>query len=256
MRPLSIAILLFGLSIDLLCAEFLFGTAIVVVRTYDQIIAAADSKTIVDRYPDWRPIETTACKLQKLDDMVYFATAGFQFDSARTFDLEMAIRKFYQPSASVSQTVAASEPFIKASFREALNREKQEHAENFEKNFSRYSVLDFVVFGIDHGSTVVYVRRLRAQHDFMGLNVTIYPENLSSPLRDSRQITMIGEFAAINAYVKGPGSNTRLTEIEVAKNAVSAAISSTQTVGPPIDILRIDRPGASWIEVKSECRQH
>lgn len=87
----------------------------------------------------------------------------------------------------------------------------------------------------------------------MGLSVTIYPENLSSRLRDSRQITMIGEFAAINAYVKGPGSNTRLTEIEVAKNAVSTAISSTQTVGPPIDILRIDRQGASWIEVKSEC---
>lgn len=256
MRWLLIPILFFGLSIDLLTADCLFGTAIVVVRTYDQIIAAADSKTIVDRYPDWQPVETTACKLQKLDDRVYFATAGFQFDSTRAFDLATAIRKFHKPSAPVSQTVEAAEPFIRASFREALNRLKQEHLESFKRNFLRYSVVDFVLFGIDRGSTVAYVRRLRAQDDFIGLSVGVYQENLSSPLREPRQITMIGEFAAINDYVKGPGANPRLTDIEVAKNAVSAAIANTQTAGPPIDILRIDRQGASWIEVKSECRQH
>jgi hypothetical protein len=252
-RPL-ILILLFKLSLELLDADPLFGTAIIVVRTTDHIIAAADSKAIVDRYPDWKPVETTTCKLQKLDDSVYFATAGFQFDATGTFDLAMAIRKFHKTSASVSQTVAASEPFIKSSFREALTRQKREHAENFQKNFSRYSVVDFVLFGIDHGSTVVYTRRLRAQDDFLGLSVTVYPENLSAPLREPRQITMIGEFAALKAYVKGPGSFTRLTDIEIAKNAVSAAISNTQTAGPPIDILRLDRQGPSWIEVKNECR--
>jgi hypothetical protein len=228
------------------------GTAIVVVRAWNQIIAAADSKTIVDRYPDWKPIEATACKLQKLDDRVYFATAGFQFDSTGMFDVAMTIRKSYKTSAPVSQTLEAAT--LKSSFREALNRLKEEDPANFKKNFPPYSVVDLVLFGIDRGSTVVYTRRLRAHHYFMGLSVAVYPENFFASSREFRQIEMIGEFAVLQTYVKGPGSHTRLTDVEIARNAVSAAISTTQTAGPPIDILRIDRQGASWIEVKRECR--
>lgn len=254
---LLMPILLFKLSVDLLNANPLFGTAIAILRTGDEIIAAADSKTVVDRYPDWKPVAIQICKIQKLEDTVYFATAGLQGDSTGTLDVVKAIRDSHKKASSVSQTVDASEVLIKSSFLEALNRQKGEHPANFKKNFSKYSIVDFVFFGIEHDATFVYTRRLRAQDaDVDGLSVAVHSENCPPACKIPGEITLIGRSLAMEKYIEQlRSSGTNLSNREIVENAVATEIAnSSETVSPPIDILRIDRRGAEWIKVKNECR--
>jgi len=255
MRRTLLPILLFSLFSDFLMAESITGTAIVIIRTDDEIVVAADSRAISERYPDWKPVTTNICKIHKLHDTFYFATAGFRSDFTGTFNVVTAIRKSHNESRSISQTVEASEAFIRSSFLETLNKHKRENPENFKKNFARSSVVDLAFVGVEHGSMVVYIRRLRAQDDVAGLSVNVHPETCPGHCRTPNEILMIGDgWRAMNEYVRQLDPKTPARLAEVAKNAVSAAIAKSQTVGLPIDILRIDRRGSSWIEVKNECR--
>jgi hypothetical protein len=256
MRPALIPILLLKLLFDLLSATAVSATAIIVIRTAEEIIAAADSKSTITLYPDWQRYAFENCKIRKLHDTLYFAASGLTNDYTQTLNVETAIRNSYKKSASVSQTVEVAEALIKSSFLEALNRQKREHPEIFKKNFSKDPYVDFALFGFERGAGFVHRRRLGAQDDKGGLSVKLVDfENCPPLCKDPGEITLLGERDTMKEYIDKLGPVTALTDLQIAESTVRVAIArNPETVGPPIDILRIDRRGAEWIKVKNMCR--
>ncbi|HJU62106.1 MAG TPA: hypothetical protein VJ864_08665 [Candidatus Binatia bacterium] len=253
----------------LLIPRYLGATAIALIRTPDEIVAAADSKQTIDVLLPGFVSSRDVCKIHKIRDNFYFATAGYRgvvdpltgkaagTPQGEIFTVEQAVLRSHKADLSIRENIDIWERSITSFLSKNLGERQRNNPEHFKRNFSILSKSDVVVFGIERELMVVHHLQFRAQHE---PRVTIIATRRMCPgdCEDPAFVPIfLGEREAMETKYS---TETRFSKNDgLAKNAqalVDAAIAANpKAVGGPIDILRISREKSSWITVKPECRQ-
>jgi hypothetical protein len=253
----------------LLIPQYLGATAIALIRTSNEIVAAADSKQTIDVFLPGFVSSRDVCKIHKIRDHFYFAVAGYRgvvdpltgkaadTPQGGIFTVEQAVLRSHRADLSIRENVDAFQQSIASFLVRNLGERQRENPEHFKRNFSILSKSDVVFFGIEREVMVVHHLQFRAQDE---PQVTIIANRSMCP-GDCQDPTLapffLGERDAMEIKY---WTETRFNKDDgfpkKAEALVEAAIATNpKGVGGPIDILRITREESSWIMVKPECRQ-
>jgi len=254
--------------ICLLIPQYLGATAIALIRTPDEILAAADSKQTIDVLLPGFVSTRDVCKIHKIRDNFYFAAAGYRgvvdpltgkaadIPQGGIFTVEQAVLRPHKVALSIRENVDIWEQSIASFLRKSLGERQRNNPEYFKRNFSILSKSDVVFFGIERELMIVHHLQFRAQAE---PEVTIIPTRWMCP-GDCQDPTLapvfLGEREAMQMYWTETRFNKDNGFPKNAEALVDAAITANpKAVGGPIDILRITRKESSWIKVKPECRE-
>jgi hypothetical protein len=256
-------------AIGLLIPRYLGATAIALIRTPDEIVAAADSKQTIDVLLPGFVSTRDVCKIHKMRDHFYFTVAGYRgmVDplTGKAVDtplggittVEQAVLRSHQAERSIRDNVDLFRRSIASFLTKNLGERKRNNPEYFKRNFSILSQSDVVLFGIEREVTVVHHLQFRAQDQ---PQVKIVASSWMCP-GDCQDPTLaavfLGERDAMETkYLAATRFNKDDGLPKNVEALVDAAIAANpKSVGGPIDILRITREQSSWIAVKPECRQ-
>jgi hypothetical protein len=262
--------LMVGLAVTwFLIPQYLGATAIALLRTPDEIVAAADSKQTIDVLLPGFVSSRDVCKIHKISDHFYFAVAGYRgivdpltgkatdTPQGGIFTVEHAVLRSHKLDLSIRENVDVFQRSVASFLMKNLAERQRVNPEHFKRNFSILSKSDVVFFGIEREAMIVHHLQFRAQD---GPQVKIIASRWMCP-GDCQDPTLVPLFLGErDAMETNYLTETRFNKDDgLAKNAealVDAAIATNpQGVGGPIDILRITREKSSWIKVKPECRQ-
>jgi hypothetical protein len=230
------------------------ATTIVVARTANEIVIGADSK-VTDAYGG--DLKKQACKILQIGNLV-LAFEGFTVNRRTGFNVAEIARQSLQSrgAATPGEKVSIFIGFLVSRLLNELpSVQKQEH-EAYHIKFSGGRIfLSIVIAGFEKGRPLVFVRHFRAvQVGPERIGVSVLPDDCVNNCQGDIVTRFLGETAAIDGL---PDETTgfwqpglvagvrRLVETEIA--------ARSEYVGPPIDIVRINKTGASWIQRKPEC---
>jgi hypothetical protein len=245
--PVALVYLLIsGLSIS---GRALFGTTIAGFRTTSSIIIGADSREIDGQ----EVLPDPVCKIyQSGRSQRFWVSAQLWEDLDSGFSVEAVVNRAAHKTASLSDWVGAFDRQIVSELQRTIRIVRSEDPEAFGDRYAGRHILEIVFFGFEQGVPVVFYRDYRT--DARGRLQE--PEKLHCPgpkCKDSVEHFCLGECAHATAYKKSEQMRSR-TLAETIRDEIRAEIKTDWTVGPPIDVLRIDRTGAHWIEREPESR--
>jgi hypothetical protein len=254
--------------ICVLMPQYLGATAIALIRTPDEIVAAADSKQTIDVLLPGFVSSRDVCKIHKIRDHFYFVVAGYRgvvdpltgkaVDTPQggIFTVEQAVLRSHKADLSIRENVDVFERSVASFLMKNLSDRQRDNPEHFKRNFSILSKTDVAVFGIEREIMVVHHLQFRAQDEpQVRISATrrMCPGDCEDP---SLAPFFLGERDAMQMYWTETGFNKDDGLPKNAEALVDAAVAANpKAVGGPIDILRITREKSSWMMVKPECRQ-
>jgi hypothetical protein len=260
MRTLIGILVFFSLGLSTASA-----TSVVAVRSDDEIVIGADSKTTLT-LPGERtggPESITKCKIVQ-SGTLFFASAGSagigpagpEDNADPELDLKQTIAACLLGNGGIAEKVRNLEKFLVADLTRVAEEARRDNPVFFLKRFVRHPVHTVIVGGLDNGELVLMVRSFRLIVSPSGsLSFEIGRFACPGDCRTSFITIFEGQTEAIRNYLQDhelflffadPVSAVRnLVELEISKDPSS--------VGPPVDILRLTRKGAEWVQKKPLC---
>ncbi len=240
-----------------------FATSIVAVRNSDEIVIGADSKTTLTLVQSGGQTSLTKCKIVQAGDL-FFASAGsagigpagLPGNISPEFDLKETIAAELRGDGTMKEKVDRLEKVLVADLTRIAEKVKQDNPSFFLQKFVNAPVHTVIVGGTDKGELVLMVRtfslisspfrplsfvvgRFTCPGDCRGPFVTIFEGRTEEIKEYLQQHELFLHYADPVTAVRD------LVGIEVEKDPSS--------VGPPIDILRLTRKGAEWVQRKPLC---
>lgn len=224
------------------------ATTIVAIRTPEVFIIAADSAATFKG--GGKP--TTERSVSKIFQRcgVLYAMSGLTKDPNRGFDPKSIISASLSVSQSLHSTVANLEAILSESLREELLKLQKEEPVLFrdavEGPDGGTSVL---LASFEKGETVAIGIQFRAEIDSYG-KLVIRTNRLSCPgdCQDGTYTFFLGNRMAIDKYVTEHGRYFSMPPEKAATFMVQLEIDAgTLGVGPPIEVVRLDKDGITWL---------
>jgi len=228
-------------------------TSLVVLKLPTEIVIAADSKRTDPRVAG---LSMTACKIVRTSSFAFAAT-GYNQDEATGFNVSNLAFQASRTPGDISEKVR----FFEQQASEQLVRSAEWFQANDQRVFElllRTNAGFSIVFaGLDSSTPVLYERSFTFSKDGDGrIEVSTWARNFPDPKdRDPQPLSAYGETDAIREFLATQrDSLSGETPVEVARRLVEMEIAAKpDKVGPPVDIIRVDRNGIQWVEKKSEC---
>jgi|GEM_PF-757374 len=229
--------------LTLALAAVTFGTSIVVVRTPSEVVLGADSRATFD---DGKIVTYKAvCKIYQSKG-IFYAIAGLTVNPITGFDPAIAISNEIDRTSAISMLVPAVERAMAIRLTRELEWQKRERPAMYQ----RYVVendnmaLSVVIAGTENGLPVFYARAFKADG-------TILREDHPA----GTFTVWIGKAKAIERFVARNRNYDSPTE--AVRTLIQLEVDDSEpSVGPPIDIVRITKDGACWIQHKKECDEN
>jgi hypothetical protein len=225
-----------------------YATTIIAVRTADFVIIATDSKATYLGQAG----PPTVCKIYNHGD-IYFAAAGLDYDGRRNFSVKKIVAESLLPSATFDEQVARVENAVSQSLSTELVRLRREDP----------GVYAFTMHSSEAAVSLVLVQyqdgvpHLAAR----GFSLISSPapaikiDRITCPgdCADGRELISLGEKRAAERFMRAnagenfdlPALATKLVQLEIE--------DAPGNVGPPINEMRLDKDGATWIANNSGC---
>jgi hypothetical protein len=249
LAPLVAAVLLSGSSSNSACA-----TTIVVARTASEIVIGADSK-VTDAYGN--DVNRRACKILQVGNL-FIAFEGLEIDRETGFSVpEIATMALQlKPSASAAEKTSILMGFLVSRLFDELPQLKKRAPETFKKKIEGGQFfLRIIVGGFERGRPLIFVRNFRAiQLSPQQIGVSVIPDDCLDDCRGDVVTRFLGETEAIDGLPEETAGFWQRGLIEGVRHLIETEIAArSEYVGPPIDLLRIDKNGARWIQRKPQC---
>jgi len=229
------------------------GTSVVVIRTPQEVVIAADSAVIIQG-DGLTPSTGSACKIFAVDDKLYFAVSGIVNDSHTGFHVPEIVASIARQGGAPSAMQTKIETEVTAAVLRELPEVKIRDPQGFEKLAKAPGAVSVMLAGIDKGVPFATSFSLGLTRSADGSAAPVIlrdscPGNCASGVRAFE----VGESAAIEQLRKS-GGMPALPMPELARYLVQAEIDSrAPNVGGPIDVLRITPEGPIWVQKKSSC---
>lgn len=232
------------------------ATTIVAIRTPELFIIAADGKSTFKGSgspPTWRSVSKVF-----QEGRVLWAISGLTKDVERGFNPAETIAAFVQNSPSFLNELTNLEAILSKSLKEELAKLRIEEpllfrdsieGDNagtsilfacFEKEEPVAIAVQFLGAVDPDGQLVIKKTRLACPADCSGGTYTFF----------------LGHHKAIDKYVTEHGKHFAMSPEESVKFMVQLEIDAkTPGVGPPIDVVRLDKNGVEWLSANGQSEQ-
>jgi hypothetical protein len=242
------------LALVLLMAGQAAATTIVAVKTPHEIVIGADSK-VTDTFGG--ALANQACKIVQVGNL-FFAYEGMTRNRRTGFDIvKLAAQALaLKPTASLAEKVSILTGFVTSRLFTELPNVKQYDPDTYrEKIEGSRTFLTLLIAGFEGGQPLLFVRGFRAVPlSRQTIGVSVVPDDCLADCRDEIVVRSLGETAAIDGLPEEtPGFWTNGAAEGVRRLIETEIAARSEYVGPPIDILRIDKTGATWMQKKPSC---
>jgi len=225
-------------------------TTIVVVRTPEEIYIGADSKIMDLRDGSFN---ATACKIRKIDDL-FFAFAGFPDIPGSQPDVVEIIQEACGRGDSIHEKVTAFDEIIVRTWSQEIRELKEERPELYRRNLRGKTLLQIAFAGIARRKPVFYMRYLRAVEQRDSPSIVLQKKRCPGNCSEGTAYAFLGHTGALKEHMAGGTDIWDAGYAEGIRRLITLQMEAEpEHVGPPIDILRLDRTGAEWIQKKPEC---
>jgi hypothetical protein len=230
------------------------ATTIVVARTAHEIVIGADSK-VTDAYGG--DLKKQACKILQIGNLV-FAFEGFTVDRRTGFNVPDIARQALRSrgAATAAEKVSVFTGFLLSRLFDELPSVQKHEREAYHIKFSGGRIfLSIVIAGFERGRPLVFVRNFRVvQIGPERIGVSVLPDDCLKNCQGEIVTRFLGETAAIDGLPDETAGFWQQGLVDGVRRLIDTEIvARSEYVGPPIDIVRIDKRGVSWIQRKPEC---
>lgn len=231
LRRAGILVLVFLVSEDLATA-----TTIVIMRTTTGFVVGADSLARVEEVNGTRRAGQI-CKVGSLGPNQYVAVAGILEFLPSGLDTWRIIEK----TAATGGPLPAKGAQIESELRAVLDATASWSAEPVK--------VQVALFGFEADRPVVLLSTYESKGDGAGKIASGTSTELLSD-----EVLLLGESAAAAAFAKSRGRINKEDPVAGVRELIQAQIQATpDSVGPPINILKIDAAGYTWAEEGHVC---
>ena len=228
------------------------ATTIVVARSSTEIVIGADSK-VTNSYG--RSLHNETCKIQQVGSL-FLAYEGLLRDKRTGFSVADISRRALQvrPDASVADRVSILTGLLTSALVTELIEVRRNSPDEFRQKLEGQTFLRIVIAGFEKKKPAVYVRQFRMAIFGGKMAVTVIPDDCSDDCKGEVVTRFLGETAAIDGLPdETPGFWSAGLTDGVRRLIEMQITARPDYVGPPIDIVRIDAKGATWIQKKPQC---
>lgn len=242
-----------------------FATSIVAVRDSDEIVIGADSKTTLT------PTGSGAggsgsivrCKIVQAGDL-FFASAGaaglgpagLSGDVDPDFDLKAIIAEGLRGDGGIADKVSNMEKLLVTNLARIAEEARKDNAGFLMERFTKSPAHTIIVGGLENGEPVLMVRTFRMVISPSGSRSFVIGRFDCPGDCQASFITIFeGRTEAIRKYLKEHRLFLHYADpVTAVRDLVGIEISKDpSSVGPPVDILRLTKKGAEWIQKKPLC---
>lgn len=222
--------------------------------TTDEVWIGADSKvaSINDK-----SLAQSVCKIMQVDDL-FFAFAGLPKYNRGGYDLVAIVKKAVKSGRSLSDKVRAFDDLVVKPLERSLSWIKSHQPDYYKQEIAGKNAVQIVFAGIEKGRPLLQLRYITVT-DHGGRKPSVTVNKVRCPGSDCPRgefITFLGHNAAIKRYISKVPSFWQKGYAEGIRLLIDLEIKEApEVVGPPIDILRIGRRGAEWIQKKAVCKE-
>ncbi|MBW1771982.1 MAG: hypothetical protein JRJ51_04045 [Deltaproteobacteria bacterium] len=225
-------------------------TTIVVVRTPTEIYIGADSKITDIRNES---ITSTACKIRQVDDL-FFAFSGLPKIPGVESDLMEIIEEASRGGGTIAEKIEEFDDIIVDEWSKGLQALKEERPQFYKEELKGKIVLQVAFAGIQNRKPVFFMMHLKAVERDGFPAIAISKKSCPGDCQQGKVIAYLGHTGALNRYMSDRSNVWKAGYVQGIRELITLQIEAQpEHVGPPIDILHINRRGAEWVQIKSEC---
>jgi hypothetical protein len=218
----------------------LYGTTILGVKTFQEVILAADTKLSRITGKD----TSDAGRIRKIEEIgsLFFAPAGLYGGASSRFSLSALITDACEGNPPIAEKVARFATAVRQPLIELVLNIKQEHSDYFRTDLNSKVVFQIAFGAFEAGHPHLYTVACKSTHEGKSLEIKI-------DRFERGEFAVLGQHSEIKKFLAAnPGylfpdgwrrSIENLIGLEAARYPEKVAL--------PVDILRIDRSGASWL---------
>lgn len=233
-----------------------WATTIVAIRTSDTFVMASDSEGTFkgdDKPVASRPVSKIYHKVG-----VVYAVGGLAKDAKRGFDPAEAVAVSLEDSEPLLSAVTKLEAMVARSLKEELLKLQIEEPALFRDSIE----------GDNAGTTILFARFEKDQPVAIGIrffgtaepdgNLVVRTTRLTCPgdCPNGTYTFFIGHHKTIDKYVSEHGKHFAMPPEEAVRFMVQLEIDAkTPGVGPPIDTVRLDKNGVTWVSDRGQSKK-
>jgi hypothetical protein len=225
------------------------ATTLVIIRTGDQIVIAADSlMTLYGRRPQ------LTCKIQRHGDVV-FATAGLVVSSGGVVEFHRIIANILRRRLPWREQAASVEEWLRQPLLRTLRRMAREFPDEFQTHLQQRFTFHVSLAGIQQGRPALEMREFFVERNQDG-TLELEVERTSCPegCAQRSEVFGVGETAEMMRRL-GTMSELPADLPTLARSLVVAEIGEhPEHVGPPVDVVKLDQGGVDWVDLKPACQ--
>lgn len=227
------------------------GTAIAAIRTPTQIVVAADSKEVSF---SGTSLSDEICKIRQAGP-VFYAVHGLSRDIRTGFNVFNMIEAGNKPGSTIKDLADTFERSAREPLQQIAERVRNYDRDQFRSNFIDSDPLGVLFFGIENGEVTVSYRRFVIS-TAPSLPVALTVQRYDCPGPSCTRATTIDIFVGTEAaaFKRDNPDYLKKDLIEAVRSYIQFSIDRHgDAYGPPIDIIRLTRDGAEWVQRKGSC---
>ena len=243
-----------------------YGSSLIVVRTDSGVIIGADSKRLRGTKEDLSYAQAElVCKIVRADN-IFIASAGIAgilpYGRAKIpeqFDLTEIMNKAALNGGSIMDKADSLSKAVDGALLRISDWAKKKMPSFFDKMFIGKQVLQVVVAGLEKGSPAIVIMAFEPRLSPSGelkINVESRPcPGIGCP--SGSVYILMGRHEAIDRYLPADPRIWENDPAEVVRELIEIEVTSeSETVGAPIDVVRITKEGSEWVQEKDMCKDH
>ncbi len=237
-----------GVALAALLTASVDATTLVIIRTSNEIVIAADSlMTLYGHRPQ------LTCKIRRQGNVV-FATAGLVSTSGGASEFHTVITNILRRRLPWPEQARQVEEWLKEPLLRTLRRMERGLPDEFHAQLRQGFTLHVSLAGIHDGGPVLEIREYFVERAHDG-TLRLRVERLSCPIACPQPTEVFGigeadEMMSRVAHLRQLPPNLA----GLAHELVTAEIAKhPEHVGPPVDVIRGARAGIDWVQHKPAC---
>ena len=241
-----------------------YGSSIIVARNDNEIIIGADSKRVKAATEDLRDARAELiCKIVRADN-IFIASAGIagivsynqRGGMPPEFDLTEVMKKAALSKGSIMDRADTLAKEVSVTLLSISEWVKRKGPALFNHMSIGKQLLQVVMAGLEDGTPIFIVMAFEPSISLSGelkINVEFRPcPGIGCPT--NFVYIFMGKHDAIDRYLTQDPDMWKNNPVDVVRRLIEIEMTSEyETVGPSIDILRITKEGAEWIQRKDMC---
>ena len=240
-----------------------YGSSIIAVRNDNEVVIGTDSKRLTAAKEDLSDAQPElACKIVRADN-VFVASAGIvgilpsnHGEIPAEFDLAKIMNDAALSEGSIMDKADNLAKAVEDSLLRMSEWAKKKMRPLFEGLFIGKQLLQVVMAGMENGSPAIIVMAFELSTSPSG-ELRANVESRACPgiaCPTGFVYIFMGKHEAIDKYLPLDPEIWKSDPVEVVQKLMEIEVTSErETVGPPIDILRITKDGPEWIQEKEMC---